>query len=149
MDWRPVKGFTLIELMIVLAIVAILAAVALPAYQDSVRKGRRSEAVAQMSRIQQAQERWRANQSSYTTSFSSLGLGSDTSLGSSYYTFGIESVSGTGYHITATAKTGTSQANDTNCQCLRVEWSGGTATYKSGTTCAAASTSSAATCWRR
>jgi type IV pilus assembly protein PilE len=60
-----VHGFTLIELMIVVAIIAIIAAVALPAYFDSVRKTRRSEAVSTVSAIQQAQERWRANQPQY------------------------------------------------------------------------------------
>ena len=41
---RVNRGFTLIELMIVVAIVAILAAIAYPAYTESVRKGRRAEA---------------------------------------------------------------------------------------------------------
>ena len=42
------KGFTLIELMIVVAIIAILAAIALPAYQDYMKRSKVSEAVAAM-----------------------------------------------------------------------------------------------------
>jgi len=46
---RPSRGFTLIEVMITVAIVAILAAVALPAYTDYVRRGQLSEAFATLS----------------------------------------------------------------------------------------------------
>jgi len=51
------KGFTLIELMIVVVIVAILASVAFPAYQDSVRKSRRSEAKISLLEVAQILER--------------------------------------------------------------------------------------------
>ncbi|MDP9199216.1 MAG: prepilin-type N-terminal cleavage/methylation domain-containing protein [Pseudomonadota bacterium] len=45
------KGFTLIELMIVMVVVAILAAVAYPSYRESVRKGNRRAAQAEMMEI--------------------------------------------------------------------------------------------------
>jgi len=51
------KGFTLIELMIVVVIVAILASVAFPAYQDSVRKSRRAEAKMFLLEVAQILER--------------------------------------------------------------------------------------------
>jgi type IV pilus assembly protein PilE len=62
-------GFTLMELMIVVAIIAIVAAVALPSYFGSVRKSHRSEAFAAISQIQQAQERFRAENSTYANRF--------------------------------------------------------------------------------
>jgi type IV pilus assembly protein PilE len=51
------KGFTLIEVMIVVAIVGILAAVAYPSYQDHVRKSRRAEAQSALMGLAAAMER--------------------------------------------------------------------------------------------
>ena len=53
------RGFTLIELMIVVAIVAVLAAIALPSYQDYVRKGRRADGRAMLQSASLAQEKFR------------------------------------------------------------------------------------------
>ena len=61
------RGFTLIELMIVIAIVAILVGIALPMYQDAVRKGHRGQAKADLVELAQRAERYRTiNQGSYT-----------------------------------------------------------------------------------
>ena len=53
-----VAGFTLIELMIVVAVVAILAAIAVPSYQEQVRKSRRAQAKADMVEYAQVAERY-------------------------------------------------------------------------------------------
>ena len=57
---RASRGFTLIELMIVVAVISILGAIAYPSYQESVRKGRRAEGRAALQELMQQQERFQA-----------------------------------------------------------------------------------------
>ncbi len=59
------RGFTLIELMITVAIVAVLAAIAFPSYQDSVWKGKRAEAKAAIFKALQAEERYYTQNNAY------------------------------------------------------------------------------------
>jgi type IV pilus assembly protein PilE len=59
------KGFTLVELMIVVAIVAILAAVAYPSYMSSVNKGRRADAQNALLNFAALQERFYSDRGSY------------------------------------------------------------------------------------
>ena len=65
MRLRPAQGFTLIELMITVAIVAMLAAVAYPSYLDSVLKGRRAEGRTAILNLLQQQERHYTQTGSY------------------------------------------------------------------------------------
>jgi type IV pilus assembly protein PilE len=62
---RRLRGFTLIELMIVVGIVAILASIAYPSYRDSVLKGRRAEARAALADLLQQQERYLTQRNTY------------------------------------------------------------------------------------
>lgn len=70
---KKTKGFTLIEVMIVVVIVAILAAVAIPSYQDSVRKTRRADAKEALTRVAALQERFFFTNNKYGT-LKELGL---------------------------------------------------------------------------
>jgi type IV pilus assembly protein PilE len=62
---RQHRGFTLIELMIVVGVIAVLAAIAIPNYLEQSRKGRRAEAARAVGEYQLAMERWRAENPSY------------------------------------------------------------------------------------
>lgn len=62
---RAQQGFTLIELMIVVVVIAVLAAIAIPNYLEQSRKGRRSDAMRAIGEYQLAMERWRAECSTY------------------------------------------------------------------------------------
>jgi type IV pilus assembly protein PilE len=118
-------GFTLIEILIVMAIVAILATIALPSYQGTVRQSRRSEAIMLLLENQLKEEKYRANNPEY-------GLLSDSKVGgvtsNDYYNFSATDPPETNmYTITATAKTGTDQVNDkengTDCSTLTINQS--------------------------
>jgi type IV pilus assembly protein PilE len=135
------RGFTLIEMLIALVVVGILAAIALPSFNSSIRKSRRADAFAALSALQQAQERWRSNQGSYASNAQLTlaptatppGLGLSATSGSGYYGIAISSADATGYIATATATTGTSQADDAGCQVLAVRMQGGNASSGGGT----------------
>jgi type IV pilus assembly protein PilE len=139
---RHLAGFTLIELMIVVVIVAVLAQIAYGAYQSQVRKARRSDAIAMLSAVQQAQERWRANCPSYAASITnpaptsaplcdvSKGLGfANNATAGGYYMLSVTDPKATGYktsyQLKAIAVAGTSQAADTSCATLTLDVSNG------------------------
>ena len=105
-------GFTLIELMIVVTVIGILAAIAYPSYQDYIRRARSIEAQSVMMDIQLMQEKYRINHVSYG------GLADLGTFPSDYYTFAISGNTVSAYTITATAKSGTSQASDSGCTSL-------------------------------
>ena len=104
-------GFTLIELMVVVTVVAILAAIVVPSYQTYVRQARRAEVKSFLTDLQMRQERWRAERPTFATA-ADLGVaGLLTSHASArWYTLTITNITATDYTLTATA-TG-SQAYD-------------------------------------
>lgn len=67
------SGFSLTELLIVMAIVSILASLTLPSYSHYVNKSRRSDAITSLLQLQLAQEQWRATYGIYSTGLSELG----------------------------------------------------------------------------
>ena len=70
----PARGFTLVELMIVIVIVAILLAVALPSYQNSVQKGRRADAKSTLLDVANRQEGYMLDRGTYSLELTDLGF---------------------------------------------------------------------------
>jgi type IV pilus assembly protein PilE len=107
------EGFTLIELMIAVAIVTILASIAYPSYQSHLVKARRSAAQGHLMDIAQMQQRYLLDARSYAPDMLTLNMTTPNDV-SSYYTIAITNTPGPPPTFTATAtpKAGTSQASD-------------------------------------
>lgn len=108
------RGFTLMEILIVLVLVSILVSLAFPSYQGVIRKARRAEALETLYRIQLAQEKWRSTRTAYG-SLADLGFATTTSSGRYTLSITLPASPGdqTAYTATATAVAGSSQASDT------------------------------------
>jgi len=100
MDRAPILGFSLIELLTALAIVAILATVTVPSFSGLVAKSRRSDAVSALLKVQLAQERWRADHFSYAADLSDLGRTSSMSP-DGYYRLRVTHADATGFLVVA------------------------------------------------
>lgn len=119
---RFLRGYTITEILIVVAIIGIIAAIGYPQYQNYVREARRADGHAALTRIAAQQERWFADNNAYTANL-------DTDLG---YANPALSLDG---HYAITAATGAStftltataqgnQAADSACQWMFVNQRG-------------------------
>ena len=108
---RNMRGITLIELMIVVVVVSILAAVAFPNYQEFSARAKRNEAKAALLQIATNQERFYLNNNTFTQDMTALGFSADpftTDTGS--YVIVVTSADATNYSATATYQLGGSEA---------------------------------------
>ena len=101
---RRTRGFTLIELMVTIAIVAILAAVALPAYTSYVQRGKITEATSTLSELRLRAEKYFADNRSYQPnppSGTTAGF-NQTVTGTQYFTYACTAPTNDTFACTAT-----------------------------------------------
>ncbi len=136
------QGWTLSEMMIALALMAILSALALPSYNSQQRQARRADARQALQQVQLEQARWRGQHEQHAELLSSLGWTSDRSaLG--HYQIAIEEANSQGYTVTATPVG--NQAQDTPCNPMRLQLvDSALLVFSSG----ADSQTDSAKCWR-
>jgi type IV pilus assembly protein PilE len=119
-----VRGFSLVELMVVMVIAAILTAIAIPSYQSQVRKTNRKDAMAALQGLAQAMERLYAQNNSYAGGGGSKASPSDSGApwifpstspvdgGTPKYNLTIESSTASTYKLRATPVAGNTQDGD-------------------------------------
>jgi type IV pilus assembly protein PilE len=136
-------GFTLIEMLVAIAVAGVLSGVAYPSFESVVLKARRSDALVALMQVQSAQERWRANQRAYG-SLAEIGVAQRSAAG--HYTLRIDANDIDRYEVIAVA-TG-AQARDASCRTLKLTLDSATVTYSSGPDAAQANPQAAnRRCW--
>jgi type IV pilus assembly protein PilE len=146
---RPARGFTLIELMITVAIVAILAAVALPSYQSYVMRSKRADAKNALLDLASRQERYFSINNAYTNDAALLGYGAGATFpipvqvsGNSNYDLYLPVQTATAYTIRAIPKG--AQTKDTTCYTYQLTQQGTRSNVNASYTALTTGTSS---CW--
>jgi len=150
--WRPKRwlaGFSMTELMIVVAVATVLLTVAVPTFQDTLRKSRRADAITALSQLQLAQERVRGQQTTYAAAVASMPGSASATSPERYYDLTVDNASASSYTMTATASASSPQYADAKCRGLRVMMASGVITYASVNSVGDVDTTNTNRCWPR
>ncbi|MDQ5767332.1 type IV pilin protein [Thiothrix subterranea] len=147
------QGFTLIELMITVAILGILAAIAYPSYTAQVQKSRRADAQVALQEIAQRQEAYFLRNRSYAKDVAQLGYAATSAEGQYDLSIaptpstctGLAATACTAYVASAAPTTGKAQVHDKPCQALTLDDRG---RRRGGTNATTAAADNAQTCWK-
>jgi type IV pilus assembly protein PilE len=135
MKTKKSRGFSLLELLIALAILSILTTMAVTSYQDSVRKARRADAKADLLELAQLLERNYTETNTFVTDINgnavTLAYTQSPRQGSAYYNLTFGAQTATTYSLVATPQG--SQAKDTRCLNLTLDQTGTKGISGSGT----------------
>jgi len=118
---RCAAGFSLTELMIVVAIISILASIALPSYRNYVMRANRGDATQALLRIAAQQEKYYIQNNSYAGSLDAGGLNMPTTSEHGWYDLSITAGDVNSYTAQAVATSGQPQADDTACQTFSID----------------------------
>lgn len=113
-------GMTLVELIVVVAIVAILSMIAVPNFFEYQKRARRMDAKIALDQIATNQEQSYITNHSYTTNLAQLGFSSNLSE-SGYYVISVPVANIQGFKAIAVPAPGSRQANDTDCQQFTID----------------------------
>lgn len=118
------RGFTLIELMITVAIIAILSAIALPTYRDHVRKSRRAEAQAFLMALASRQQQFLVDTRGYAGTLAVIDLATPANVSSAYaVTLATTNGPPPTFVLAATPKVGSDQTLE-RCGTLSIDQTG-------------------------
>jgi len=139
---RAAAGFTLVELLVTIIVATILISISVPAYQNQVRKSRRTEAKTALLDLAAREERFFSTNSAYTANVAALGFSGASwpvTVGSGYYQLTLcvgatlpcstaaaagSTATGAVYTLTATPVSTSPQSKDTSCASFTLDNTG-------------------------